>query len=108
MISWKKASTESEGAKIIDNYDDTTSTKNMDFWTLTIQQQRAAIKYRNSKIMIRASSRDHLISYFKILGINPQFYQNNLLVVSNIIRELLSNQPDNNSKNVMINDFEIL
>ena len=57
--------------------------------------------------MIRAS-RDHLVSYFKILGINPQFYQNNLLVVSNFIRELLSNQPDNNSKNVMINDFEIL
>ena len=55
MISWKKASTESEGAKIIDNYDDKTSTKNMDFWTLTIQQQRAAIKYRNSKIMIRLS-----------------------------------------------------
>ena len=33
MISWKKASTESEGAKIIDNYDNNNNKK--DFWTLT-------------------------------------------------------------------------
>ena len=35
MISWKKASTESEGAKIIDNYDNNNNNNKKDFWTLT-------------------------------------------------------------------------
>ena len=38
MISWKKASTESEGAKIIDNYDNNNNKK--DFWTLTTANKK--------------------------------------------------------------------
>ena len=53
--------------------------------------------------------------HFKVLRINPQIYRNNLLsLVSSTYYQILyenfnqKTKPDNNSKNVMINDFEIL
>ena len=41
MISWKKASTESEGAKIIDNYDNNNNKKRL--MDIDDRQQRMAI-----------------------------------------------------------------
>ena len=43
MISWKKASTESEGAKIIDNYDNNNNKKRL--LDVDDRQQRRTIKY---------------------------------------------------------------
>ena len=44
MISWKKASTESEGAKIIDNYDNNNNKKKR-LLDVDDRQQKRAIKY---------------------------------------------------------------
>ena len=51
MISWKKASTESEGAKIIDNYDNNNNNKK-DFWTLTTANKKGLLNIC-TKILIR-------------------------------------------------------
>ena len=45
MISWKKASTESEGAKIIDNYDNNNNNNKKRLLDVDDRQQRRAIKY---------------------------------------------------------------
>ena len=61
MISWKKASTESEGAKIIDNYDNNNNKKRL--MDIDDRQQRTAIKYMYKNSDEELADRDHLVSF---------------------------------------------
>ena len=61
MISWKKASTESEGAKIIDNYDNNNNKKRL--MDIDDRQQRTAIKYMYKNSDEEFADRDHLVSF---------------------------------------------
>ena len=62
MISWKKASTESEGAKIIDNYDNNNNNKKR-LMDIDDRQQRTTKKYMYKNSDEEFADRDHLVSF---------------------------------------------
>ena len=73
MISWKKASTESEGAKIIDNYDNNNNKKRL--MDIDDRQQRTAIKYMYKNSDEELADRDHLISFQNSLNKPSKFIE---------------------------------